>query len=86
MRSTSFLWVALAIATSVVHATQTVYDIAAALESLAFQTYAVRPIVQNFTQTNVALALVGQGPIVVRNDLQEAKPMSVAVLGPNVVL
>lgn len=51
---------------SLVNASQTAYDIASALEQLAFQSYAIRPIVETFTQTNAALTLIGQGPIVVR--------------------
>ena len=46
-------------------ATLTAYDIAAQLEQLAFQTYAAKPIVQAFTQSNVRPTLIGQGPVVV---------------------
>ena len=49
-------------------ATLTAYDIAAQLEQLAFQTYAAKPIVQAFTQSNVRPTLIGQGPVVVSKE------------------
>jgi len=69
MLSSTIFWTLLTVAVSLVNATQTVYDIAAALESLAFKSYAVRPVVQTFTQHNAALTLIGEGPVVSSNSL-----------------
>ena len=55
----------LAAAVTSASGTLTAYDIAAQLEQLAFQTYAAKPIVQAFTQSNVRQTLIGQGPVVV---------------------
>ena len=49
-----------------VSAQQSASVVAAALEQLAFQSYAIRPIVQGITIGNVEQTLIGQGPVTVR--------------------
>ena len=57
---------------SITSAKQTANDIAAALEQLASQTYSARPMVAEFTQSNLESTLIGQGPVVVRFRSQDA--------------
>lgn len=59
-----------------VSAQQSASAVAAALEQLAFQTYAIRPIVQGIAPSNVEQTLIGQGPVTVRNSRKTRQSIS----------